>query len=290
MVFYSFYFILSLLIFWHIICFYADKITKTLIFNLKIFINFYTTQDFFIMATSNTDTTYSASSLFNQINKANGLNSDGTKVSKETDAEELQNQFLTLLTAQLQNQDPLNPLENTELTSQLAQINTVSGIAGISEKITALMSALNNNQGIQAASIIGKNILTNGNQITLSSYTDESGNTSSAAYGGIKLESNADKVVVKITNGSTEVRSIDLGAKNAGIVSFAWDGIDNYGNLRTDGNYKFSVEATQQDSGVIATTMQYSPVYAVSRNSTGDFVLDLGDKGTIKLDDVQQII
>ncbi len=290
MVFYSFYFILSLLMFWHIICFYTDKITKTLIFNLKFFINFYTTQDFFIMATSNTDTTYSASSLFNQINKANGLNSDGTKVSKETDAEELQNQFLTLLTAQLQNQDPLNPLENTELTSQLAQINTVSGIAGISEKITALMSALNNNQGIQAASIIGKNILTNGNQITLSSYTDESGNTSSAAYGGIKLESNADKVVVKITNGSTEVRSIDLGAKNAGIVSFAWDGIDNYGNLRTDGNYKFSVEATQQDSGVIATTMQYSPVYAVSRNSTGDFVLDLGDKGTIKLDDVQQII
>ena len=276
--------------FWHIICFYTDKITKTLIFNLKFFINFYTTQDFFIMATSNTDTTYSASSLFNQINKANGLNSDGTKVSKETDAEELQNQFLTLLTAQLQNQDPLNPLENTELTSQLAQINTVSGIAGISEKITALMSALNNTQGIQAASIIGKNILTNGNQITLSSYTDESGNTSSAAYGGIKLESNADKVVVKITNGSTEVRSIDLGAKNAGIVSFAWDGIDNYGNLRTDGNYKFTVEATQQDSGVIATTMQYSPVYAVSRNSTGDFVLDLGDKGTIKLDDVQQII
>ena len=276
--------------FWHIICFYTDKITKTLIFNLKFFINFYTTQDFFIMATSNTDTTYSASSLFNQINKANGLNSDGTKVSKETDAEELQNQFLTLLTAQLQNQDPLNPLENTELTSQLAQINTVSGIAGISEKITALMSAMNNNQGIQAASIIGKNILTNGNQITLSSYTDESGNTSSAAYGGIKLESNADKVVVKITNGSTEVRSIDLGAKNAGIVSFAWDGIDNYGNLRTDGNYKFTVEATQKDSGVIATTMQYSPVYAVSRNSTGDFVLDLGDKGTIKLDDVQQII
>lgn len=290
MVFYSFYFILSLLMFWHIICFYTDKITKTLIFNLKFFINFYTTQDFFIMVTSNTDTTYSASSLFNQINKANGLNSDGTKVSKETDAEELQNQFLTLLTAQLQNQDPLNPLENTELTSQLAQINTVSGIAGISEKITALMSALNNNQGIQAASIIGKNILTNGNQITLSSYTDESGNTSSAAYGGIKLESNADKVVVKITNGSTEVRSIDLGAKNAGIVSFAWDGIDNYGNLRTDGNYKFTVEATQQDSGVIATTMQYSPVYAVSRNSTGDFVLDLGDKGTIKLDEVQQII
>ena len=276
--------------FWHIICFYTDKITKTLIFNLKFFINFYTTQDFFIMATSNTDTTYSASSLFNQINKANGLNSDGTKVSKETDAEELQNQFLTLLTAQLQNQDPLNPLENTELTSQLAQINTVSGIAGISEKITALMSAMNNNQGIQAASIIGKNILTNGNQITLSSYTDESGNTSSAAYGGIKLESNADKVVVKITNGSTEVRSIDLGAKNAGIVSFTWDGIDNYGNLRTDGNYKFTVEATQQDSGVIATTMQYSPVYAVSRNSTGDFVLDLGDKGTIKLDEVQQII
>ena len=290
MVFYSFYFVLSLLMFWHIICFYTDKITKTLIFNLKFFINFYTTQDFFIMATSNTDTTYSASSLFNQINKANGLNSDGTKVSKETDAEELQNQFLTLLTAQLQNQDPLNPLENTELTRQLAQINTVSGIAGISEKITALMSALNNNQGIQAASIIGKNILTNGNQITLSSYTDESGNTSSAAYGGIKLESNADKVVVKITNGSTEVRSIDLGAKNAGIVSFAWDGIDNYGNLRTDGNYKFTVEATQQDSGVIATTMQYSPVYAVSRNSTGDFVLDLGDKGTIKLDEVQQII
>lgn len=240
--------------------------------------------------TSNTDTTYSASSLFNQINKANGLNADGSKVSKETDSEELQNQFLTLLTAQLQNQDPLNPLENTELTSQLAQINTVSGIAGISEKVTSLLTALNNNQGIQAAGIIGKNVLTNGNQITLTSITDEEGNVNAAAYGGIKLESNADKVVVKITDGATEIRSIDLGYQRAGTVSFAWDGRDNDGNLRKDGNYKFTVEAVQKDESVIATAMQYSPVYAISRNATGDFELDLGEKGTISLSDIQQIL
>lgn len=243
--------------------------------------------------TSNTDTTYAASSLFNQINKSNGLNADGSKIKGATkeDAEELQNQFLTLLTAQLQNQDPLNPLENTELTSQLAQINTVSGIAGISEKVTSLLTALNNNQGIQAAGIIGKNVLTAGNQITLTSEADENGNTTSAAaYGGIKLESNADKVVVKITDGATEIRAIDLGAQSAGTVSFAWDGRDNDGNFRKDGNYKFSVEAIQKGESVLATPMQYSPVYAISRDAVGDFVLDLGEKGTISLSDIQQIL
>lgn len=246
------------------------------------------------MATSNTDTTYAASSLFNQINKANGLNADGSKIAKgssKEDAAELQNQFLTLLTAQLQNQDPLNPLENTELTSQLAQINTVSGIAGISEKITSLMTALNNNQGIQAASIIGKNILTEGNKLNLVSQLDENGNATAAnAYGGIKLESNADKVVVRISDGVTEIRTLDLGAQLAGTVSFAWDGRDNSGNIRKDGAYKFAIEAVQQGSGVLATPMQYSPVYAISRNAQGEFVLDLGDKGTISLNDVQQIL
>lgn len=245
-------------------------------------------------ASSTTDTTYNASSLFNAINKANGRNTDGSKISNgstKEDAAELQNQFLTLLTAQLQNQDPLNPLENTELTSQLAQINTVSGIAGISEKITSLMTALNNNQGIQAANIIGKNILTSGNQLTLTSESDENGNPISAiAYGGIQLESDADKVLVTITDGVKEIQTIDLGRQKAGIVSFAWDGMDNSGNLYKDGKYKFNIHASQNDNLVLANPMQYSPVYAISRDVSGNFVLDLGDKGTIALNDVQQIL
>ena len=132
----------------------------------------------------------SSASLFAAINSANGYtSSSSTSKTDTTTAEGMQEQFLTLLMAQLQNQDPLNPLENTELTSQLSQINMVSGIQGVNESLQTLISSFSDSQAMQAASLIGKNVLVPGNSLPLS--VDSEGNTS-GSLAGVVLESNAE--------------------------------------------------------------------------------------------------
>ncbi|HEB0147936.1 TPA: flagellar hook assembly protein FlgD, partial [Serratia marcescens] len=70
--------------------------------------------------------------------------------SKNTNSQDLHNSFLTLLVAQLKNQDPTNPMQNNELTSQLAQINTVQGIEKLNTTLGSISGQINSNQSLQA--------------------------------------------------------------------------------------------------------------------------------------------
>ena len=230
-----------------------------------------------------------ASTLFEAINKANGVSTTSSTSSSKstTTAEAMQEQFLTLLMAQLQNQDPLNPLDNSEMTSQLSQINMVSGIQSVNTSLQTLISSLSDSQAMQAASLIGKNVLVPGNSLPLA--VDSEGKTS-GALAGVNLESPADRVTITIKNAAGQVVSTnELGSQKAGVVSFAWDGKDSKGNTMAAGNYSYSVEATQGGEKVNVTAMQYGTVYALSRDNGGSFVLDLGDS-KVSLQDVQQII
>ena len=101
----------------------------------------------------------------------NTIFADATKSRKKemTAAEEAQHRFLTLLTTQMQNQDPMSPMENAEVTSQMAQINTVSGITKLQDTIEALSETLRQNvvagQSAQAASLIGRQVLVPGSNM-----------------------------------------------------------------------------------------------------------------------------
>ncbi len=231
--------------------------------------------------------TSTASAMFDAINKANGVTTTSASSKNTSTAEAMQEQFLTLLMAQLQNQDPLNPLENSELTSQLSQINMVSGIQSVNTSLQTLLKSFNDSQSLQAAALIGKNVLVPGNSLPLA--VDSEGKTN-GALAGLMLESPADKVTVTIKNAAGQVVSTsELGSQKAGVVSFAWDGKDSTGKTMAAGNYSYSVEATQGGQKVNVTPMQYGTVYALSRDNGGSFVLDLGSS-KVSLQDVQQII
>ncbi|MEO6660005.1 MAG: flagellar hook capping FlgD N-terminal domain-containing protein [Burkholderiaceae bacterium] len=103
------------------------------------------------------------------------------------DAAGSQDRFLKLLVTQLQNQDPLSPMDNAELTSQIAQINTVSGIATLNTSVQALSSRFLQMQTLQGASLIGKNVIVPGKQLDIAS---------GVAQGGFELASAADAVKV----------------------------------------------------------------------------------------------
>lgn len=84
-------------------------------------------------------------------------------------ASDQESRFLTLLTSQLKNQDPLNPMDNAETTSQLAQISTVTGIEKLNATLTKMMSSNQTSDTLQAANLVGHSVLVEGNQLALSS-------------------------------------------------------------------------------------------------------------------------
>lgn len=220
--------------------------------------------------------TTSSSDIFASINAAGA---SGTTATSTTD--EAQDRFLKLLVTQLQNQDPLNPMDNAQMTSQLAQMSTVSGIEKLNTTLSSLMDSVGTSQSMQAAAMIGKSVLVPGSQLTLSS---------GAAYAGINLAEDADQVTLTIMDSSGKVlQTQQLGAHDAGVFNIGWDGMTDSGTAATDGIYKFSVEATQGGSSVTVDELQIGTVSALVRSGSG-FLLDLGELGTVDFTTVQQIL
>lgn len=228
------------------------------------------------MATSvNNNTSTSAADLFAKIS---GSTTQKTSTSTAADMED---RFLTLLMTQIKNQDPLNPMDNAAVTTQLAQLNTVNGIEKLNTTLSQLLSGYNEAQGMQAASIIGKNVMVAGNTLPLSN---------GKAFGGASLDSAAEKVTLSIKDAAGKVvQTEELGANDAGILYFSWDGKDSTGAQLKDGNYTFSISATSGNKTVTSTAMKIGTVSAVTRSKDG-FILDLGTLGDVAFKDVQQIL
>jgi len=227
------------------------------------------------MATVNNTSGTSAADIYASLN--------GDRATKAANATaDMENRFLTLLTTQLKNQDPLNPLDNSQVTSQLAQINTVNGIEKLNTTLGKLLSSYDDSMSMQAASLIGKNVLVPGNNLVA---TADGG-----AVGGVTLATDADKVVVNILDNTGKVvQTEDLGARKTGNFGFSWDGKDADGKDVPAGKYTFKVEATKGDQKVTASALQLGTVSALVKGKTG-FQLDLGETGIVNFSDVQQIL
>jgi flagellar basal-body rod modification protein FlgD len=189
--------------------------------------------------------------------------------------------FLTLLVTQMRNQDPLNPMDNSQMTSQLAQISTVTGISKLNDTMSALGAALGSNQYVQAAGLVGHNVLVPGTQMDLAA---------GAAAGGLDLAADADHVVVTISDASGRaIRQIDLAAQAAGTRTFKWDGLTDSGAAAADGKYTFSVKATAGGSDVAASTLMAGRVDGVVVGPSGSTQLQLGRLGRVDLAQVIEI-
>lgn len=192
-----------------------------------------------------------------------------------------QDRFMKLLITQLKNQDPLNPMDNAQMTSQMAQISTVSGIDKLNATLQALSASMTPNQTLQAASMIGHGVMVTGNGIAL---------TSGVALGGFELTQPVDSAKVSIYNQvGALIKNIDLGAQPAGMARWQWDGKDNAGTTMADGQYTFTVNASQGGSNVAATNLQFGVVSSVTQGNQG-VVLSAGSLQNIALSQVKQIL
>jgi len=228
------------------------------------------------MTTSAVNGSSTSAAVFAAINASNTAGSTPASTTSST-----QDQFLKLLTTQLQNQDPLNPMDNAQMTSQLAQISTVDGITQLNATLQSLVSNANSSQALQAAALVGHGVLVPGSALSLQQ---------GQAVAGVDLASAADDVVatIKDANGLA-VRKLDLGAMVAGASSFAWDGKTDSGATAADGAYTVSLAATQGGGAVTANALQVGMVSSVANSSQGAS-LNVAGLGTFSLSDVKQIL
>lgn len=210
---------------------------------------------------------------------------NATGGSAASSSADLQDSFMTLLVTQLQNQDPMNPMENAEMTSQLAQINTVTGIENLNDTLASINGQLDTSQVLQASGLIGQGVLVPGTRVLV-------GEEGATTPFGVELGEAADEVRISIRNDSgAVVRTFDNFSLDAGVESFTWDGTTDDGSTAPEGAYSVSIEASSGGEPVEVTALNYALVNGVSLDPQGAPLLDLGGVSEqITLDDIRQIL
>ena len=186
-----------------------------------------------------------------------------------TDKTVTQDDFLKLLIAQLQNQDPLKPMDNQEFAAQLAQFNSLGQLIEINDKLGALQNGQGSMSQYNAASLIGKEISSAGNRVNLSS--------AGPATIGYQLGANAARVLVRVFNGAGElVRQIDGGARGSGDQSIVWDGKDNTGTALGAGVYRFEIDAVDSAGKKVPASGKIQGIVTGVRLDGAEPVLEVG--------------
>ena len=182
--------------------------------------------------------------------------------------------FLKLLVAQMQNQDPLNPMDNAQITSQMAQINTVSGIETLNKTVQGLNGQFVQMQALQGASLVGRNVTLYGDALTM---------VDGQAQGAFEIAGSADRVKVEILGPAGHVvETLELGAQGKGRHDFTWTPPANQDGVA----WRFRVTPTAGTVQVPVNHLTTDVVDAVSM--AGDrLVLETRRSGEIAYADVR---
>lgn len=218
------------------------------------------------MLTATTATTSSSSAL------------TGTSTTTAaSDANASQDRFLKLLVAQLNNQDPMNPMDNAQMTSQMAQINTVTGIQQVNETLKSMASQFSSLQVMQGTSMVGREVLVTSNTLTPSN---------GVASGAVDLAGRADSVRIDILSpGGQTLESFNLGPLEAGRQAFDWDA----SNYSGSGNPSFRVTATLAGQAVASTSLARDTVVAVGSDN-GAMRIEFQNRTAAAYDSIKAVL
>jgi len=152
-------------------------------------------------------------------------------------------QFLTLLVAQLKNQDPLNPMESADFTAQLAQFSSLEQFFGMNESLGNIQDALAARESGDVLGYIGKSVKTFDRSIFI-----KDGTMDPNVY---DLQDRAEVTISIYNDQGLEIRRIYAGWKDAGEHDLIWDGKDNRGDTVGDGIYTFELEAVDEEGFIV---------------------------------------
>lgn len=213
-----------------------------------------------------------------------GLSLTGSTVtSTPTGSTMTQSDFLQLLTTQLKSQDPTKPMDNSQMAAEMAQFAQLGTLQNIQSSLTGLSgnlgSDMQTSQVLSSASLVGRQVLVPSTSLNYSG---------SSVNGGVNVTTAGDVVVtIKDGNGNV-VNTIDLGAQQAGLANFTWNGKDSSGNAVANGT--FAISANNGGTSSALTTYVAGSVTGVGYggSSTGTY-LQVAGIGGVPLSQVAQI-
>jgi len=172
------------------------------------------------------------------------------------------NEFLQLLTTQLQNQDPLDPLDTNQFTQQLVEFASVQQQVDMNSNMQTLISLQQTTAATQALQLVGSNVTLNGNSANLSNATGSPASWNLQASAG-------GTAAITITNSAGQTAFTGTTTLNAGTQTYTWNGQGNNGITWPDGSYTIAVTGTGASGQSITVTSQVSgTVSAVNMSST----------------------
>ncbi len=203
-----------------------------------------------------------------------------------------QDEFLSLMIAQMGNQDPMKPMENGEFISQMAQFSAAKGMKEIKDSFTSLAEALQSSQALQASSMVGRTVLVPGDMASL----PEDGRLE----GTVDLKNGAPELVVSVLDEAGQVlKKINMGRQPPGQIDFSWDGTIDRGINSPDaatqqaqpGKYKIRAEVIYEGKPDAVGTLVKDKVESVSLGKgIKSIMLNLSNSGSSTLSNVKEVM
>jgi flagellar basal-body rod modification protein FlgD len=205
------------------------------------------------------------------------------EVKNEGQGNLLLEDFMALMTTQLQNQDPLKPMDSGDFLGQIASFATVSGIDDLQNSFGSFASTVQSEQALQASSLVGRTVLV---PSSIGTMTAEDG-----LKGQINVAEPVTNLKVQIYNeAGVNVRTIEMGAAD-GYTNFAWDGLDDNEEALTPGVYQFKASGSIDGENTQFGTATLAKVESVLvGNSNQGLTINLAGIGSVPFKEVQEII
>lgn len=227
-------------------------------------------------------TTSSTTIQFPNPNYTGSTSSTGSSTSSTSSGVNLGGtDFLTLMLAQLQNQDPTSPIDSNTFLTQLAQLSQVQGIQQLN---TSFSNSLAASQTTQASALLGHDVLATSGSAT----TTTAGDTVSGAV--VVPQTSTDVQLNILNSAGTTVKTIDLGAQSAGSAAFTWDGTENNGSKAPAGTYTLSATVNGVAKGTNIVTQVAGTVESVTMASgNSGLTLNVAGIGSVAFSNVVEI-
>ncbi|MCF6324242.1 MAG: flagellar hook assembly protein FlgD [Gammaproteobacteria bacterium] len=193
-----------------------------------------------------------------------------------------QDEFLKLMTTQLNNQDPTKPMEGGEFFSQIAQFSSVAGIQDLQNSFAQVATALQSNQALQASTMVGRTVMIPSGEAVF--------NGEDPVVGKVGVPDATNDLTINILDDAGQVvKTLNKGAQDVGAVDFSWDGRNEKGKLMPAGDYTIEAIATTNTESIALGTLLAERVESVTLGS-GGITLDLASDRSVPMSGIKQVL